>query len=192
MSILLIHHFLDIFVEEPQLANLLILVLIEIEPIVPPKPYLRQVIIQRLFRNPHFVGSVLEGHPLELLLLIVVPIIKLPPLRDFLNDKANRPLFVPLVGQLGRGHLLNIHFFLLNLGVVEVALDALRKDYLESALPVLIYLEVGGVQDNGLRDRIWAAVYLDLEVYRKVADKTVVDWVALLPDESQKLGKFEF
>ena len=88
--------------------------------------------------------------------------------------------------------MLNIHFFLLNFGVVEVALDALRKDYLESALPVLIYLQVGGVQDNGLRDRVWAAVYLDLEVYREVADKTVVDWVALFPDESQKLGKFEF
>lgn len=80
--------FSDIISEHP---NLVVLVFIKIKPILPPKPYLQQIVIKALFRNSNLVSRLLKRIPLQLSILSD-PSVILSPFHNFINNVANSPL----------------------------------------------------------------------------------------------------
>lgn len=70
--------------------------LVEVEAKSPALSQLRQIVIQRLFANPHFVCCFFETHSSQLVILVHVTIVKLAPLGNLLYYVANRSLLSPL------------------------------------------------------------------------------------------------
>lgn len=85
----------------PQNTYLLILVFVEVEPKLFPKPQLEQVIIETLFRDAYLLGTVIKRIPYQSTFSIINSVIELPPEGDLFDNEAYLALLGPPVSLLG-------------------------------------------------------------------------------------------
>ena len=79
-----------------EMTHILILILVEIIAEGAALTKLREVVIERLLRNPNFLSGIFEAHSDKLMVLIHVPVIKLAPLRNLFDDVFDGALLGPL------------------------------------------------------------------------------------------------
>jgi hypothetical protein len=79
------------------MADVLILMLVEIIAQRSALPELRQIVIKGFLRNANLFSSVLKTHSDKLMILVHVAVVQLSPLRHLFNDVLNRAF----LGSLG-------------------------------------------------------------------------------------------
>lgn len=78
------------------MTHILVLILVEVIAELAALTKLREVVIERLLRDPDFLSGIFEAHSDKLMILIHVPVVKLAPLRHLFDDVFNGAFLGPL------------------------------------------------------------------------------------------------